>query len=141
MSLTAAGLMVLRRFEGVGGSFSRSSLNRLAGATSAWAGAITGAFVLLAVPFTPALHDLPEAVLGAVVIGAVLKLVDLRGVWRLRRDSGAHLFVGGVTLVATLATAPRVERGVLVGIVVSFVVERVRKQRFEQPTVHEPVGK
>ena len=31
----------------VGGSFSRSSLNKLAGATSAWAGAITGAFVLL----------------------------------------------------------------------------------------------
>lgn len=124
----------------VGGSFSRSSLNRLAGATSAWAGAITGAFVLLAVPFTPALHHLPEAVLGAVVIGAVVKLVDLRGVWKLRSESGAHLVVGVVTLIATLAAAPQVERGVLIGIAVSFVVERIRKQRFEQPAVHEPVG-
>lgn len=125
----------------VGGSFSRSSLNRLAGATSAWAGAITGAFVLLAVPFTPVLHDLPQAVLGAVVVGAVIKLVDLRGIWKLRSESGAHLFVGVVTLIATLATAPRIERGVLIGVAVSLVVERIRKERFEQPAVHEPVGK
>ena len=49
----------------VGGSFSRSSLNRLAGATSAWAGAITGAFVLLAamvgVYLLPLRHPVPVA--------------------------------------------------------------------------------
>lgn len=44
----------------VGGSFSRSSLNRLAGARTAWAGAITGAFVLLALPLTTMLRDLPR---------------------------------------------------------------------------------
>jgi SulP family sulfate permease len=125
----------------VGGSFSRSSLNRLAGATSAWAGAITGAFVLLALPATPALRDLPQAILGAIVIGAVLKLIDLRGLWNLRSESAAHLLVGAGTLLATLATAPRVERGVLIGVALSLVVERVTRQRFAAPEVTEPVGK
>ncbi|NNE13109.1 MAG: SulP family inorganic anion transporter [Ilumatobacter sp.] len=124
----------------VGGSFSRSSLNRLAGARTAWAGAITGAFVLLALPLTPALHDLPQAILGAIVIGAVLKLIDLRGVWRLRDQSKAQFFVGVITLVATIATAPRVERGVVIGVVVSLVVERLAGERFAEPEVHEPVG-
>ncbi len=124
----------------VGGSFSRSSLNRLAGARTAWAGAITGAFVLLVLPFTPVLRDLPEAILGAIVIGAVLKLIDVRGVWRLKDASHAQLFVGVSTLVATIATAPRVERGVVIGVVLSLVVERVTRQRFTQPAVHEPVS-
>ncbi len=124
----------------VGGSFSRSSLNRLAGAHTAWAGAITGAFVLLALPLTPVLRDLPEAILGTIVIAAVLKLIDLRGVWQLRHESHAHLLVGLGTLFATIATAPRVERGVVIGVVLSLVVERVTRQRFAQPEVHEPIS-
>jgi len=105
----------------VGGSFSRSSLNRLAGARSAWAGAITGAVVLFTLPITPVLEKLPEAILGAIVIGAVVSLIDLQGLWRLRRISHTHSVVGLGTVVATLATAPRVERGVIIGIVLSFV--------------------
>lgn len=125
----------------VGGSFSRSSLNRLAGARTAWAGAITGAFVLLALPLTTMLRDLPEAVLGAIVIGAVVKLVDVRGVWRLRRQSTAHLLVGAGTMIATIASAPRVERGVVIGVVLSLAVERITRRRFTHPEVHEPVGR
>lgn len=114
----------------VGGSFSRSSLNRLAGATSAWAGAITGGIVLLALPITPILEDLPQAILGAVVIGAVIKLIDIRGLRELGRTSGWHLAVGAGTLVATLATAPRVERGVIIGVLLSVAVERATGKRF-----------
>lgn len=124
----------------VGGSFSRSSLNRLAGARSPWAGAITGGFVLLALPLTPALRDLPQAILGTIVIAAVVKLIDLRGLWNLRAESSAQLFVGVTTLAATLATSPQVERGVLIGIAVSLVTERITRQRFAAPEVREPVG-
>ena len=124
----------------VGGSFSRSSLNRLAGARTAWAGAVTGAFVLVTLPLTPVLRRLPEAILGAIVIGAVLKLVDLRGVWRLADRSRAQLVVGAGTLVATIATAPRVERGVVIGVVLSFVVERATAERFAQSDAHEPTA-
>ena len=114
----------------VGGSFSRSSLNRLAGATSAWAGAITGGVVLLALPATPLLENLPQAILGAIVIGAVIKLIDVRGMRQLGRTSAWHFVVGFGTLAATLATAPRVERGVIIGVVLSLVVERVSGRRF-----------
>ena len=124
----------------VGGSFSRSALNRLAGAQSRWAGAITGVVVLLMLPLTPVLTDLPEAVLGAIVIGAVLRLADVRGVWRLRDESIAHAVAGIGTLVATLATAPRIERGVVIGIVLSIGVQAVTGRRFaETPPSSQPV--
>ncbi len=111
----------------VGGSFSRSSLNRLAGATSAWAGAITGAFVLLTLPLTPLLEDLPRAILGAIVIGAVIKLIRLAPLYHLVGESNAQAVVGIGTLVATLATAPRVERGVLIGIGLALAVHLYRE--------------
>ena len=59
----------------VGGSFGRSALNRFAGANSTWSGAITGAFVLAALPFTFLLEHLPSSILGATVIGAVIRLI------------------------------------------------------------------
>ena len=125
----------------VGGSFSRSALNRLAGAQTWWAGAITGAVVLSMLPLTPLLSDLPTAVLGAIVIGAVLKLMDVRGLWDLRTQSSTHLLVGVGTLVATLLTAPRIERGVLIGIGLSIVVQRISRQRFSEPELRPTVGR
>ena len=111
----------------VGGSFSRSSLNRLAGATSAWSGAVTGAFVLAALPLLPLIADLPRAILGAIVISAVVRLVDVRGLWRIAAQSPAQALVGAGTLAATLALAPRVERGVLVGIGLAVAVHLYRE--------------
>lgn len=111
----------------VGGSFSRSSLNRLAGATSPWAGAITGAAVLVAMPLTPALADLPTAVLGAIVIVAVFKLIRLKDLYRLLSQSGGQAIVGMGTVAAVLASAPRVERGVAVGFGLSILVHLYRE--------------
>ncbi len=111
----------------VGGSFSRSSLNRLAGATSAWAGAITGAFVLVTLPLTPLLEDLPRSILGAIVVGAVYKLIRIRPLFRLIGESTAQAVVGIGTLVATLATSPRVEQGVLIGIGLAIGVHLYRE--------------
>jgi len=111
----------------VGGSFSRSSLSRMAGATSAWAGAITGIVVLAAMPATPVLERLPQAVLGAIVIVAVIKLVRLNDVVTMMRQSGAQALVASGTIVATLLTAPRVERGVAIGIALAFIVHLFRE--------------
>lgn len=117
----------------VGGSFSRSSLNRLAGASSAWAGAITGGFVLLALPFTPLLEDLPDAVLGAVVVGAVVKLVAVGDLWHLVRTNRVQALVGVGTFVATVASAPRVERGVMVGVALALGAHLARELRVTTP--------
>lgn len=111
----------------VGGSFSRSSLNRIAGGQSRWAGAITGGFVLLALPFTPLLEALPRAVLGAIVITAVAKLVKVGELVHLCYQSPPQAVVAVGTLAATLATAPHVERGVLFGIGLALAVHLIRE--------------
>ena len=111
----------------VGGSFSRSSLNRVAGATSAWSGAITGAFVLALLPLAPLIEDLPRAVLAAVVIVVVVRLVDVEAMISLPRGSVPQALVGAGTTFATIALAPRVERGVLVGIGLAVAVHLYRE--------------
>ena len=121
----------------VGGSFSRSSLNKLAGATSAWAGAITGAFVLLALPLTPLLETLPNAVLGAIVVGAVAKLIRFDDLWALLRANRVQALVGVGTLTATLASAPRVERGVMVGVGLALLAHLYRELSVTTPSVRE----
>ena len=105
----------------VGGSFGRSSLNHFAGAKTTWSGAITGAFVLVALPFTFLLEYLPSSILGATVIGAVVRLIRPRDFLTLFRNSYGDAAVGFGTLIATLATAPRIERGILIGLFLSLL--------------------
>jgi len=118
----------------VGGSFSRSSLNRLAGATSAWAGAITGLFVLAALPLAPLIEELPRAILGAIVIGAVAQLINVKELVRILRASQAQSLVALGTLLATLVASPRVERGVLVGIGLALMVHLYRELSVTAPS-------
>ncbi len=61
----------------VGGSFSRSSINRLAGGRTRWSGAITGLTVFAFLPFASVIEQLPTAILGAIVIAGVYKLIRL----------------------------------------------------------------
>jgi len=121
----------------VGGSFSRSSLNRLAGARTAWSGAITGIVVLALLPAVSLLEDLPVAVLGAIVIAAAVNLFRLRPVrqtWGQSRPAGL-IAVG--TFVATLAFSPRIERGVLVGVGLSIAVHLWRELRIDMTVWRE----
>lgn len=121
----------------VGGSFSRSSLNKLAGATSAWAGAITGTFVLLALPLTPLLENLPTAILGAIVFGAVIKLVALGDLLHLARTNLVQAAVAVGTFAATLISAPRVERGVIVGVALALAAHLYRELIVTTPSVRD----
>lgn len=108
----------------VGGSFSRSALTHVAGGRTVLAGAMTGLIVLAVVPFASLLAPLPRAILGATVLGAVVKLLDPRPVlhlWTARRRDG---LLALTTLLATLLSAPHVEYGVLVGVGLSLLVYR-----------------
>ncbi len=121
----------------VGGSFSRSSLGRVAGARTWLAGAVTGAVVLVVLPVASLLAALPRAILGATVLGAVLKLLNPRpmlALWRRSKPQGA---LGVVTFVATLATAPHVEYGVLIGIAMSVALHLWREMSVDVPDVVE----
>lgn len=122
----------------VGGSFSRSALNRLSGARTRWSGAITGLTVVALLPFTSLLAPLPTAVLGGLVISAVLSLVDYRAPVLYWRWSRPQFVVGVVTAVATLALAPHVERGVLLGVATALAVHLWRELNVTVPA--EVVG-
>ena len=118
----------------VGGSFSRSALNRMAGATSPWSGAITGAFVLVVLPLVPLLEDLPTSVLGVIVIVVVVRLVDVKEMAHLPFGSFPQALVGAGTTLATIGFAPRVERGVLVGIGLAVAVHLYRELQVSAPS-------
>lgn len=115
----------------VGGSFSRSSVNRFAGAHTRWSGAVTGLVVLAFLPFAGALERLPNAVLGAIVVGAVISLIKpkrLASLW-LRSPWQAALAWG--TWIATLITPPNVERAVLFGVALTMVLHVTRRFHLE----------
>jgi SulP family sulfate permease len=86
-----------------GASYSRTALNLQAGARTQLAGLVSAGVVLVTVQtLTPFLSPLPKAVLAAVVVVAVLSLVDvrlLRRTWRIRHEDG---LAAAVTFLVTL---------------------------------------
>lgn len=121
----------------VGGSFSRSALNRVAGARTRWSGAVTGLTVLLFLPFASVLASLPRAVLAAIVVGAVIGLVRVRPAIDLIRYSRWQFGIAFVTFGLTLGLAPHVEQAVLSGIVLAVAVHLWRELRLDiDATMH-----
>jgi len=98
------------------GSFSRSAVNYNAGAKTGLAAVITTIFVLLTLLFlTPLLYHLPQAVLAAIIIMAVIGLINFAAVkhaWHASRHDG---IAAGVTFVATLVVAPHLDEGIMIG--------------------------
>ncbi len=110
----------------VGGSFSRSALNKLAGAQSRWSGMVTGLVVLAFLPFASILNELPQAVLGAVVVGAAIKLVkpnQFKDQFAASKIEGAIMVI---TFVATLAFAPQIHWALLIGVAATYVARLVK---------------
>jgi SulP family sulfate permease len=104
----------------VGGSFSRTSLAYLAGARTRWAGFFAGLTVLLFLPFAAVLAPLPTAVLSAVVISAVFKLVRFGPLLRMWRLSPPQAVIGWITFFLTLALAPHVEEAVILSVTLAL---------------------
>ena len=110
----------------VGGSFSRSSVNRIAGAKTRWSGGITGVVVLAFLSFASVLDGLPQAVLGAIVIGAVIGLVQPVAMIRLWQGSKTEAALAWITFIATLALTPAVQWAVLLGVGLTGIVHFAR---------------
>lgn len=114
-----------------GGSFSRSSVNRLSGATTRLSGAVTGFAVLAFLPFAQVLEPLPLAVLGTIVIVAVANLLRLRPLVRIWRVSVPQALIAWGTFAATVLLAPRLDLAVLIGIGLSIAVFLWRSLQME----------
>lgn len=131
----------------VGGSFSRTLINRSAGATSRWSGLVTGLFVLAVLPFADRFGPLPLAILAAIVIHAVIKLLNFVPLLKLLRQSPPQAIVGWTTFVLTLVMAPRIDLAVMIGIGFGVGVHLWRERNVHVNTVYrdgeltlEPVG-
>jgi SulP family sulfate permease len=116
------------------GSFSRSAVNLQAGAISGLSSVFTSLTVVIVLLFfTPLLFHLPQSVLAAVIMMAVIGLVNVSGfvhAWHAKWYDGA---ISIISFVATLAFAPHLHIGIMIGVVLSLLVFLYKSMR---PTVH-----
>ena len=114
----------------VSGSFSRSAVAARSGAKTGMFAIISAiAVVLVLLFFTRYLYHLPQAVLAVIVMMAVfglIRVVPLIDAWRVDRVGAV---IGIITFVATLAMAPRIANGILVGVVLTVLYYLIRTMK------------
>lgn len=114
----------------INGSFSRSALNFASGARSGLAAVFTGVFVLVFLLFcTPLFYYLPKTVLAAIIIAAVIKLMNFRQLASFMKIDKADGSAAWITFAATLVFAPALEKGILIGASVSILIHLYRMMR------------
>lgn len=112
----------------VTGGFSRTAVNDQAGARSGLASIISAGLILLTLLFlTPLFHNLPNAILAAVIMVAVFGLIDYKEAIHLWHTDRSDLWMLAVTFVATLALG--IEEGILIGVVLSLGLVIYRTSR------------
>ncbi len=114
----------------VSGSFSRSAVNLQAGAVSGISSVVTSIMVVITLLFfTPLLYHLPQAVLAAVIMMAVIGLVNVKGFihsWKAQWYDGA---ISIFSFLVTLYFAPHLDKGIMVGVALSMVVFLYKSMR------------
>jgi len=124
-------------FQGyaVSGSFSRSAVNSSAGAVTGFSSVVTAVIVGLTLLWlTPLLYHLPQATLAAIIVMAILHLINfapIRHAWKVEKHDGV---VGALTFVLTLIFAPHLENGIAFGIIMSLglFLYRTMQPRFSE---------
>jgi len=105
------------------GSFSRSAVNIGAGAITGFSSVVTSVIVIVTLLWlTPLLYHLPQATLAAVIMMAVVGLINVKAVkhaWMANRQDG---IVAIVSFTLTLAFAPHLDKGILVGAGLALVL-------------------
>ena len=114
----------------VSGSFSRSALNYQTGAVTGWSSVFTSLTVALVLLFlTPLLYHIPQSVLAAIIMMAVVGLINISGfvhTWRANWYDGV---ISVITFLCTLAFAPHLDIGILTGVFLSLLVFLYKSMR------------
>lgn len=115
------------------GSFSRSAVNLASGAVTGLSSVFTSLVVVIVLMFfTPLLYNLPQSVLAAVIMMAVIGLINVKGfihAWKAQWYDGA---ISILSFICTLGFAPHLDKGIMVGVVLSLGVFLYKSMR---PTV------
>jgi len=114
----------------VSGSFSRSAVNIQAGAKTGLSNAISSLVVVAVLLFfTPLLYYLPQSVLAAIIMMAVVGLINLKSfvyAWKAQWYDG---LIGVVTFICTLLFAPHLDRGIIIGVMLSLLLYMIRNMK------------
>jgi len=114
----------------VSGSFSRSAVNLQAGAVSGISSVVTSLMVVLTLLFfTPLLYHLPQATLAAVIMMAVIGLINTKGfihAWKAQKYDG---IISVTCFLVTLYFAPHLDKGIMVGFALSMGVFLYKSMR------------
>ncbi len=105
----------------VTGGFSRSMVNYSAGVSTPLGSIFTALIVAFSVWFlTPLFFYIPNSVLAAIIIVAVVPLIDIKTPFKLWRYSRTDAVALGVTFMSVMATG--IETGILIGIGTTIVM-------------------
>jgi len=120
----------------VSGSFSRSAVAGRAGAKTGLFAVVSALVTLLVLLFlTPYLYHLPQSVLAMIVMMAVFGLIRISPLvhaWKVQRSD---VFAGLATFAATLAFAPHIANGILLGMAISAVLFLLRTMKPRAPVL------
>ncbi|EFN77149.1 sodium-independent sulfate anion transporter [Harpegnathos saltator] len=104
----------------VSGGLSRGAVNHSSGVKTTLGGVYTGLLVLISLQFlTPYLYYIPKASLAAVIITAVVFMVELHVVKPMWRTKKMDLILAIVTLLCCLFV--RLELGIVIGIGINLL--------------------
>ena len=105
----------------VSGGMSQSLVNESAGARTPLSGLVAALFTLFVVLFASGLlRNLPQPVLAAIVLAAVMSLVDVHALKAIWHFSRTEFVVAMVALAGVLGSGPA--NGVLLGAAISIVL-------------------
>ncbi len=103
------------------GGFSRTAINAEAGAKTTVASLVSALIIALTLLFlTPLFFYMPKAALAAIIIVAVMGLIDFKEAVFLWKVDRRDFFLMLLTFVATLILG--IEEGILVGVIASLTV-------------------
>jgi MFS superfamily sulfate permease-like transporter len=104
----------------VSGSFSRSAVNLQAGAVTGLSNVLSGVFVAITLLFfTPLLYHLPQAVLAAIIMMAVIGLLNVKSFIHAFHTQKYDGIIAIITFTSTLIFAPHLDRGIIIGVLLS----------------------
>lgn len=110
------------------GGFSRTAVNDQAGARTGVAPLISALIVGLTLLFlTPLFHYLPQAILGAIIMVAVMGLIDIKYPRQLFAHRKDEFYLLLATFLITLTIG--IKEGILLGVLISLILLVYRTSR------------
>ena len=103
------------------GGFSRSAINDQSGAKTAMSSIISATVIALTLVFlTDLFYYLPKPILGAIIIAAVIRLVDINYPLQLIKYKKDEFLMLLITFIVTLTIG--ISEGIIIGVIISLAL-------------------